>query len=181
MTAISDAARHIVLVGAMGSGKSTIGEPLAAALERPFVDNDVRLAQVTGFTAAQLAERDGIDALHAAEARIVLDDLSDPEASVIAAAASTIADPEVRRRLHREAFVIWLRAAPATLAARLPGSTTRPALDDDAAHLVESQARERDPLFAQLADLAFESDSTTPAVAVARIIENLPGSTRPNR
>lgn len=173
--------RHVVLVGAMGSGKSTIGALLATALARRFVDNDARLTQLMGLTAAQLAARDGVDALHAAESRAVLDALREPDGSVIAAAASTITDAEVRRILRRDAFVIWLRAAPSTLVMRLPGSAARPALDADAARLVATQSIERDPLFAQSADLTLESDTTTPDAAVARIVEHLSSSPKSDR
>jgi shikimate kinase len=167
--------RHVALVGAMGSGKTTIGVPLAAALHRPFVDNDAQLLARTGATAAELAARDGVDAMHAAEAGALRAALDASEPSVIAAAASTIADPAARTALRREAFVVWLRASPQTLAARLPGSATRPFADERPADLVADQARERDPLFEQVADLAVESDRSTPAAVVARLLEELPG------
>ena len=44
--------RHVVLVGAMGSGKTTIGVPLAAALKQRYVDNDEQLLKMTGLDAA---------------------------------------------------------------------------------------------------------------------------------
>ena len=69
----------------MGSGKTTIGIPLATALHCPFVDNDAQLFQRTGTTAAELAARGGVDALHAAEAEAVRAALAAPDPSVIAA------------------------------------------------------------------------------------------------
>ena len=104
------AARHVVLIGAMGSGKSTVGAALASALGRPFLDNDAQLHAATGSTAAGIAARDGIDALHEQEARLVRTALGDGGGSVIAAAASTIADPAVREALAAGAFVVWLHA-----------------------------------------------------------------------
>jgi shikimate kinase len=165
----------------MGSGKTTIGIPLAAALHRSFVDNDTQLFQRTGTTAAELAARDGVDALHAAEAEAVRAALAASDPSVIAAAASTITDPAVRRALRRDAFVVWVRANANTLAARLRGSGTRPFAGEDPRRLVAQQALERDPLFEPVADLAVESDRSAPAAAVARILEALPGEMRPSR
>jgi shikimate kinase len=166
--------RLVVLVGAMGSGKTRIGRSVAAALARRFVDNDEQLLAVTGMTAAELSAREGIDALHDAEAGALLDALRAPGASVIAAAASTIVDPSVRRALRQDAFVVWLRAAAATLAARMPESATRPFARVDASQLVAQQSRERDPLFAQIADLTVESDDSTPEEVVMRILAGLP-------
>src|SRR5438445_39645 len=79
-----------------------------------------------------------------------------------AAAASTIVDPSVRRALQREALVVWLHAAPATLAARMRQSSTRPFGGVDPSQLVARQSAERDLLFAQIADLSIESDDSTP-------------------
>jgi shikimate kinase len=167
------AARHAVLVGAMGSGKTTVGVKLAAALKRRFVDNDEQLQRMTGRTAAQLEARDGIDALHRAEAEAVLEALRSPDPAVIAAAASTIVDPVVRRDLAARAFVVWLRADARTLAARTPQSSTRPFANDDPVLLVAEQARERDPLFARTADLVVESGGETPDAVVLRILDSL--------
>jgi shikimate kinase len=165
-----------VLVGAMGSGKSTVGAPLAAALGRPFVDNDTQLFERTGETAAELAARQGADALHTAEAESLLAALDAPDASVISAAASTVTDPAVRHALERDAFVVWLRAAPGVLAARLPRSAARPFAAEEPASLVARQARERDPLFEQVADLTVESDHAAPDAVVAHVLEQLPGA-----
>jgi shikimate kinase len=170
-----------VLVGAMGSGKTTIGVPLAATLRRPFVDNDAQLLARTGSTAAELAAREGVDALHEAEAEAVRDALDASEPSVIAAAASSITDPAVRSALRRDAFVVWLRANSDALAARLRGSSTRPFATEEPAHLVARQALERDPLFEQVADLAVESDRSPPAAIVAQLLEKLPGQLKPSR
>jgi shikimate kinase len=154
----------------MGSGKSTIGVLLAAALGRPFVDNDAQLFERTGATAAELAAREGVDALHAAEAKGVLAALAASRPSVIAAAASTITDPAVRHALKRDGFVVWLHAPPAVLAARLPRSAGRPFAAEEPAGLVARQARERDPLFEQTADLAVDADHAPPDDVVAQIL-----------
>jgi shikimate kinase len=144
----------------MGAGKSTIGVRVAAALGRDFVDNDVLLERASGVSAAAMSERDGIDALHRAEAAVALEALDRQPAAVIAAAASTITDADVRDALCRRAWVAWLRADHATLAARLPESTERPFGGADAVRLVADQAAERDRWYAAVADARFETDRT---------------------
>jgi len=154
----------------MGSGKTTIGRRVAKALGRPFVDNDELLQRVAGASAAEIAARDGLEVLHDLEAVTLLDALSAVDASVIAAAASTITDTRVRRALPSAGLVVWLRADPATLAARLPDSTTRPFRHDDPARLVAEQSRERDVLFAEAAALALDTGSAEVADVVARVL-----------
>jgi shikimate kinase len=170
-----------VLVGAMGSGKTTIGLPLAAALGRPFVDNDAQLLERTGSTAAAIGAQDGIDALHDAEARALLAALRSPTAAVIAAAASTITVAEVRELLGHTTFVVWLRAAPEVLAERMPRSVTRPFAAEDPARVVARQAGERDPLFAEVADISLASDRSEPAAVVSEILAKLPDDLAGNR
>ena len=66
---------HIVLVGLMGSGKTTVGAALAAALDVPLRDSDADIERERGLRGRDIAERDGIEALHALEARHLLDAL----------------------------------------------------------------------------------------------------------
>jgi shikimate kinase len=161
--------RHVVLVGAMGSGKTTIGRPLAAELDRPFLDNDRLLSATTGTTAAALEVRDGIAALHRAEEVVLLEALAAETPSVIAAAASTIESAVVRSALRERAWVVWLRADPATLAARLPGSDTRPLRRLDPEALVREQARQRDSMFAEVADLIVDTAGGLAAEVVEKV------------
>jgi len=154
----------------MGSGKTTIGRRVAAALGRAFVDNDELLERVTGSTTAELAARDGIDALHRLEATTVLDALDAPTSAVIAAAASTIEDPGVRSALRGRAWVAWLRADQATLAARMPGSSTRPFAGADPAVLVAEQSERRDASFAEVADAQFDTGLARPDQVVSQVL-----------
>jgi shikimate kinase len=168
-----DPQRHIVIIGPMGSGKTTIGRLLAHRMVRPFVDNDTVLEQSSGHTAAEIARSDGVDALHAREAAVLGDALDARQPAVLTAAASTVDDPELRDRLRSDAFVIWLTAEPRTLAHRTTGSVTRPRLSSDPLTLAEQQRLERDPLFAEVADLLVATDGTVETV-VDDVIANLP-------
>ncbi|SEG93430.1 shikimate kinase [Nonomuraea solani] len=137
--------KPIVVIGLMGSGKTTAGKLLAAALDLPFSDSDPFLVERYGGTAAQLAVRDGADVLHRYEAEHVLHELAG-EPKVIAAAASTIEDPKVRAAF-RDAFVVWVDAADEVLAERMRSSDHRPDFDPHA-----MRAR-REPYFREVADL----------------------------
>jgi shikimate kinase len=87
--------RHVVVVGLMGSGKTVVGRRLAASLGRPWRDSDREIEAATGLTVRQLRDRDGVDAMHALEARHLLEARA-AEPSVINAAASTIDVPGCR-------------------------------------------------------------------------------------
>ena len=152
---------HIVLVGLMGSGKTTVGAALAAALGVPHRDSDADIERDTGLTGRQRAARDGIDALHVLEARHLLDSLAEPGTSVISPAASVLDQPECRSALRDPRhLVVWLAASPADLAARLRPDDHRPAIDPDMAEVLERQAVQRNQALREVADLTL--DATKP-------------------
>jgi shikimate kinase len=167
------ATRHIVFVGAMGTGKTTIGRRVAAALGRAFVDNDELLERTTGSTAAELAARDGAAALHRVEETTLLDALDAQPPAVIAAAASTIEEPKVRSALRHRAWVAWLRAAAPTLLARMPESVARPFADADPARLVTERAQRRDGRYAEAADAEFWTDRARSDQVVSDVLAAL--------
>lgn len=161
--------QRIALVGLMGSGKTTIGAPLAQLLGWNYRDNDSELFARFGATAAGLTERHGLPAAHAAEAAVLLDLLAETERTVITAAASTIENAACRRALSEQAFVVWLRADPETLAARATPGEGRP-WEDDIAGQLRAQAKRRHPLLHQLADLTVDTtrlDAQRDAVQIA--------------
>src|SRR5689334_777673 len=120
-------AGHVVFVGLMGSGKTTIGTRVAKRLALPFVDSDREPQRQTRHTARQILADDGVDVMHAEEAAVVRAALDSPERAVIAAPASIVDSPEMRARLQQE-DVVWLRADPHELIARMKTShnTERP-------------------------------------------------------
>ncbi len=160
---------HIVLVGLMGSGKTTVGAALAAALGVPHRDSDADIRRATGMTGRQHAASDGIDALHALEASHLLDALEAPEASVISAAASTLDDPACRSAMRDPRhLVVWLDASPATLAARLQPGDHRPELGPDMTDVLAAQTTQRVLALREVADLTL--DATRPPAELVETI-----------
>ncbi len=137
--------KPVVMIGLMGSGKTTSGRLVAAALGLPFTDSDQYLQDRYGATSAPIAVREGKETLHRYEAEHVLKGLAG-EPQVIAAAASTLENPEVRAAMGR-AFVVWVDAKDDVLAQRMRTSDHRP--DYDPATM---RAR-REHYFHEVADL----------------------------
>lgn len=167
--------RHVVLVGLMGSGKTTIGRRLAARLGWPLRDSDRDINAATGLTVRELRDRDGIEAMHAIEARHLLDALADPNPSVISAAASTVEVPACHEALMApDVAVIWLRATPAALARRFAAADRhRPEFGASPEVFLAEQAERRDPLFASLDPIVIDVDSIRPSQAVAQAMRAL--------
>ena len=159
-------AEHIVVIGAMGSGKTTVGKRLAGALGRGFHDSDRSIQSRTGRSGREIAETDGVEALHDLEKEVLLESLAGAEPAVIAAAASVIEDPEVLGVLDG-AFCVWVTADPVILAKRSArGSHRRPVGRSE--HL-----EQRDRLFRHTADLVIDTGDRTVEETVASVLESL--------
>lgn len=148
---------HLVFVGMMGSGKTTVGRRVAGRLGRPFFDADDELEAVTGTSIAQWFEHGDVEGFRDAEARVLADLLARSEPAVIATGGGAVVREDTRARLRSpEVSVVWLRASPAFLAHRVlqkANKGNRPLLVDDALGTLEKLYGERRELYGEVADL----------------------------
>ncbi|MCA1842778.1 MAG: shikimate kinase [Actinobacteria bacterium] len=164
--------RHVVLVGLMGAGKSTVGRELAALLGRQLVDNDQQILAMTGRTVAEISVEDGVAEMRRVEREALAEALASTDPAVITAAAGVVLDDGVRHHL-REAFVVWLRADPATLAGRVAHDPVRPLLGDDPEAVLRAMEQQREQLYAEVADCVVDVDRRAPAELAAAIADAL--------
>lgn len=166
----------------MGSGKTTVGRLLAEHLGADLVDSDAQVEADTGRTVAEIWAQEGEPAfrrLEAAALRAALDP-GRSRPAVVAAAGGVVLD-EANRALLRDGDheVVWLRAAPTTLAERVgddPGH--RPLLAGDPAGTLARLDGERRDLYAQVATLVVDVDSLDPVQIRDVIARNLSGAPR---
>jgi len=164
---------HVVVVGSMGVGKTTVGRPLAERLGMGFFDGDDELRARAGKTAAAIAATEGADALHRREADLLLELLDEPDPAVVAAAASIVEDERAVRRLTTDdVTVVWLRARPATLKRRALAGSHRPFVHDDPSAVARLDAQRRDA-YAALADVTVHVDDRTPDALVDEVANTL--------
>ena len=163
----SSAARpcRVILVGMMGSGKSTIGRLLSEATGWPYVDNDELVRESQGATSRQLLAERGEAAMREAESSALARGLEVPEPAIIGVAAGTILDPPSRERLADGGIVVWLRADAETLAARASGGEHRPWIHAGGKSWFVDAVAERDPLYASVADMVVDATDEPAAIA----------------
>jgi shikimate kinase len=167
--------QRLVLIGMMGSGKTTVGRRLAQATGWAYLDNDSLLQAATGLSARSLADL-GEAELRSAESAALADGLRASAPCIVGTAAGTIIDVGNRRAMADAGTVVWLRARPATLARRVGGSHHRPWLDGDALDWLVETDRERRPLYASIADVIVDVDQRDPAAVAAEILMKLQGA-----
>ncbi len=163
-------AGHILLVGMMGSGKSTVGAALAARLGVAHLDSDAEVRRRTGRSVPEIWRAEGEAAFRAEESRVLADALARPDRCVVDIAGGAVLDPANRAMIRRGGTVVWLRARPETLARRVGSGEGRPLLAGDPAGAVRRLEAQRRPLYSELAECVVDVDDLTPAEVVERVV-----------
>lgn len=151
--------RHVVLVGLMGSGKTTVGRRVAAALDRHFVDADEALEAITDRTVAEVFAEDGERGFRAIEADVLEELLEHHEPAVIASGGGVVLNGENRHRLRQaNVTTVWLDASPAFLASRAQAKAHRPLLagPESPRAILERLHAERAELYREVADVVID-------------------------
>ena len=166
--------KHVVLVGMMGAGKTSVGELLAKRLDRPFFDVDAWIEDEEGLSVATLFETRGEAAFRDLEARVLPSFLANPVACVLSVGGGAVTDERSRKALTGAGHVVWLRALDATLAGRVGSGSDRPLLaGGDVAAVLTRLSAVRAPLYTEVADVIVDVDDLSPEEVVDQIVGGL--------
>ena len=159
--------RMIVLVGAPGSGKSTVGVTLAEQLGMPFADADAGIVERVGKPVAEIFADDGEATFRALEEQVTAELLDG--SGVLALGGGAVLSPRTRSALrgHR---VVWLRVSLSTAVKRVGLDTARPLLLGNVRGRLLALLNERAPLYAEVASEVIDTDDRTPAEVAKQIV-----------
>jgi shikimate kinase len=170
--------RHLVLVGLMGAGKTTVGQRAAEMLDRAFLDTDQLVEANARMGVADIFEHHGEQQFRVLERDAIEDACASPVPLVIACGGGAVLDPENRRRLRACGVVVWLRASPAVLGQRVgaaAAATTadRPLLAGGAppAATLERLHAQREPAYEGTAHVQVGTEGRTVDEVAAAVVE----------
>jgi len=161
--------QNLILIGPMGSGKSTIGKRLAARLGKQFFDCDQQLEQHLNVDIGTIFDIEGEQGFRQRE-HDMLTTLCAMSNVVIATGGGCVLREDNRRLLQSAGLVIYLRITLERQLHRLSRDKTRPLLQaPDRLQRLQRMATEREPLYSAIADVEVDSGDCSVAKMAARV------------
>lgn len=165
--------RNIVLIGFMGTGKTSVGKALAKKLKRPLMDVDRLIEEKTKRKIKEIFEKEGEAYFRKIEKEAV-NEVSGSRGAVITTGGGVVLDPENISALKRGGVLICLSSSAETIFKRVKNSEKRPLLNsEDKLAQIRKLLSERAPLY-KVADHQMDTDRQTPeetAVAIMKLLE----------
>ncbi len=166
--------RNIILIGPMGSGKSTIGNIIAKRLHREFQDSDHFIEERTGVDIARIFDIEGEEGFRDRESNALAELLSENN-RVIATGGGSVLREENQKLLKQKGYIIFLDTSVNQQMQRLSRDKKRPLLQTENPRArLEALFEERHPIYLDLADLAIKTDKRVARRLAADIINQLP-------
>jgi shikimate kinase len=165
---------RILLLGMMGSGKTSVGEEISARTGWPYRDNDRMVAEIAGVDTATLQQRSGVDALRHVESVALRRALDDPGPLVAGVAGGVVERADDLQALRgTSAFVVYLHTPVDLLVERVGDGAGRPFLQPDPEAALRRLFAGREPLYRQVADLVVDTSRGSPAEHATQVLEVL--------
>ncbi len=165
--------KNIILVGLMGSGKSTVGRLLSRQMQLPFHDTDQEIVRRTGVSIPMIFEVEGEAGFRRREEQ-VLSEMVNRDGVVLATGGGIVLSEANRKLIREHGTVIYLRASVDELWARTRHDKNRPLLqvEDPKARLSELLTA-RDPLYREVADLIVDTGRQPVQALVGHLVRQL--------
>jgi len=164
---------NLILVGMMGSGKTTMGRTLARHLNKDFADSDEEIQKRTGVNIPHIFDIEGEPGFRLRETA-VLRELVNRDNIVLATGGGVVLAEENRELLKQSGIVVYLRANVHDLWHRTRHDRNRPLLQtsDPYGKLMEIY-QHRDPLYREVADIVIQSGRQSVHNLMLHLVEEI--------
>lgn len=147
---------NIVLIGFMGSGKTSVGKKLSMTLKREFIDMDDFIENKEGMSINDIFSTKG-EAYFRGLERELCKRFSQPKSKIIATGGGVIKNGENVANLKKGGIIIYLRSNPKSIAHNLRYDNTRPLLaGGNKEEKIAELMAEREPTYNKCADVIID-------------------------
>ncbi|MGA7751062.1 MAG: shikimate kinase [Gallionella sp.] len=164
---------NLILVGMMGSGKTTMGRALSKHLGKFFVDSDEEIIKRTGVTVPHIFDIEGESGFRLRETAAIRD-LVGRDNMVLATGGGAVLEEQNRAMLQQNGIVIYLKASVHDLWQRTRHDRNRPLLQTKDPHAKLTELfQQRDPLYQQVSDIVAQSGKQSVHALMLNLIEKI--------
>ena len=151
--------KRLVLIGFMGSGKSSCGRILSKWMRIPLIDTDKQIEQEAGKSVSRIFEEDGEERFRQLETETLQRLIEKKGSYIFSVGGGTPLRPENRELLKKLGTVIYLKASPESVWERVRGNTSRPLLQkENPKEEILSLMEARKDIYPLAAELEVETD-----------------------
>ena len=153
--------KNIILIGFMGSGKTTYGYQLSQRLGYTFVDTDKQIERQQQMPVSKIFEQEGEPYFRLLEKKMAIV-LSNVEKTVVATGGGMIKAEENMENLKKNGIVVYLKATPQQIYENIGQDTNRPLLaGGDRMEKIQTLMEQRRPLYEKYADVTVDVTGKT--------------------
>lgn len=166
---------NIVLVGYMGSGKTTVGKDLARKCEYTFIDTDEEIEKIQGKTIKEIFASEGESSFRNMETEYLKDYLHKKVSNqVLSTGGGMVIRPQNQELIKKLGTVIYLQATPDTIYQRVKKDTSRPLLQCENPMLkIQNMIKDREASYLAAADYVVQVDDKKQSEIADYIIQIL--------
>lgn len=162
---------RLVLIGAPGAGKSTVGKALSEKLNREFLDTDALIQDSTGKTITDIFVVDGEEVFRAIELEVLADVLKSENTVISLGGGAPISEQAQMLITDSQSLVIFLDVSLATAAPRVGFNRDRPLLLGNPRAQWQALSDKRRPVYERLADVVIKVDEMDVDAIVTAIVK----------
>lgn len=163
--------QNIILIGAMGVGKSTVGKRLAKKLSLEFYDSDQEIVSNTGVDISTIFEYEGESGFREREEKII-NNLCKLDNIVLATGGGAILSSKTRELINNIGHVFYLKASVETILNRAKNENSRPLLKTtDKRKTITELLKQRTPLYESVAHHTINTERHTVNWSAEQIIK----------
>ncbi len=164
---------NIVLIGFMGTGKSTVGRELARKLKMDYFDTDTMIEEKMGISISEIFERHGEAYFRKIESQVI-EEASGMSRAIILCGGGVVLNKRNVENLRKNGKLVLLKAKPETILVRLYEDETRPLLKGRFnLESLRALMQQRDVYYNSAADIVVDTDENTIDAISIQIITNL--------
>lgn len=162
--------RNIVLVGFMGSGKTTVGKLIAEKTGMPLLDMDSIIADRAGKTINEIFADEGEAHFRALE-RSLVEELAATEGNIISTGGGIVLNPENISDFEKSGLVVCLLADAESVLDRVKHDASRPLLAGDKEANIIRLLESRQTLYKSITHQIDTSGRPSPEPTAQEIID----------